>query len=348
MHTIYPTKDTFTCYDRKTFAAAGEKHLEVNCGFRSIYLAFSGTLPWDAIESAKLRLHAEHVPDNSRLSICILPGYDFCPDTFCWNTAPLGQEDFLVMMDVYPSAPGGWYEADISQAFAGVYDAFAFTVCITAETCFRNQSIRFHSLEADEFHPHICLTSAEDPACAVRLPEGEDGYELWLRYQPLTKEYLELILPLLSEVHITSDRFQEAIRYELELAIPSMAGLSPSFSLSSQCGLSLIETTLLDEGSYRLSWNGCRLLVEGGGAGILYGMYALLSKIQREIPLSNFASEKNRILKTAFSDTGTIFIRQSNEDMRALASGIGWSSQIPSHRVIRITPEYAPASPSMA
>jgi len=133
------------------------------------------------------------------------------------------------------------------------------------------------------------LAAAAAVACTA---SAEDGYRLWLRYEPLADaaqrarlaEFDSLVIATPSGV---ASPTVEAACQELQLALGQMLGMVPELR---------VETAPADrlpgpEGySLQLDGPGAAIRITGGDdAGALYGAFALLRKIQTATPVDELA-----------------------------------------------------------
>ncbi|HEX3121263.1 MAG TPA: alpha-glucuronidase family glycosyl hydrolase, partial [Candidatus Acidoferrum sp.] len=130
---------------------------------------------------------------------------------------------------------------------------------------------------------------------AIAPARGEDGHEAWLRYAPLdasaAKMYVSLPRSIRIEGDVNSVVLQTA-REELTRGLHGMLGVNALTAISSRASIDLATEKNLAPESFRIRWASAEgrttLRITGGDdRGVLYGVFALLSKIARQESLAN-------------------------------------------------------------
>lgn len=136
------------------------------------------------------------------------------------------------------------------------------------------------------------------PAAATLCPEGEDGYELWLRYRPLPADRRPVHAPVLVPP-VAETPTLRAAREELVRGLAAMLGAAPACASAPVPGAILFGTPASAPVVARLDLPLAQLGSEGylirsvsvegvpvtvvaanGDAGVLYGVFALLRHLQ--------------------------------------------------------------------
>ena len=125
------------------------------------------------------------------------------------------------------------------------------------------------------------------------LARADDGYRLWLRYEPIADAALRQSyaaaarhIVLTSPIDPSSPRLAVA-KEELALGIKGLTGISPHIEILQTTGPSPSSTAPIEDG-YSLHDHGTgRLSISGQtDLGVLYGAFALLRHFQTHRPLS--------------------------------------------------------------
>src|SRR5580692_10494481 len=127
--------------------------------------------------------------------------------------------------------------------------------------------------------------------CAVFAPtsRAEDGHEAWLRYAPLDAAAAKTYASLPRRIRIEGDSNSvvlQTAREELTRGLHGMLGVNAVTIVSSRPSIDLITDKNLAPESFRMRWASAEgrttLRITGGDdRGVLYGVFALLSKIAR-------------------------------------------------------------------
>ncbi len=133
--------------------------------------------------------------------------------------------------------------------------------------------------------------------CAVFAPtsRAEDGHEAWLRYAPLDAAAAKTYASLPRRIRIEGDSNSvvlQTAREELTRGLHGMLGVNAVTIVSSRPSIDLITDKNLAPESFRMGWASAEgrttLRITGGDdRGVLYGVFALLSKIARGESLAN-------------------------------------------------------------
>ena len=122
---------------------------------------------------------------------------------------------------------------------------------------------------------------------------AEDGHEGWLRYAPLDAAAAKTYASLPRTVRAESDSpVLRSAREELTRGLHGMLGITLSAQAANGPAIVLATDQNLAAESFRIRWSGASnkpsLLITGGDdRGVLYGVFALLSKIARLESLAN-------------------------------------------------------------
>lgn len=135
---------------------------------------------------------------------------------------------------------------------------------------------------------------------SVLQAHAENGYDLWLRYAPVTDQTLrDHYTGYLSSIYLsTDDATAEAIRNELNLATRGMLGIVPSATNQSKATLVIATTDALSipqalskqlgpEGYYINSTRAQITITANTAIGLLYGTFHLLRLCQMEETLGS-------------------------------------------------------------
>src|SRR5579863_7787943 len=126
----------------------------------------------------------------------------------------------------------------------------------------------------------------------VSLARAEDGHEAWLRYAPLDAPAAKTYASLPHGVRLEGDSpVLRSAREELSRALHGMLRIALAQATNGPAIVLAIDKNLAPE-SFRISWlpaSAKRSLTITGGddRGVLYGVFALLSKIARHESLAN-------------------------------------------------------------
>lgn len=120
-------------------------------------------------------------------------------------------------------------------------------------------------------------------AICTKTFAADDGYALWLNYQPLSGAGAASVRQILNEVHVPDFCYAAAVKEELSLASTAMLSEVPTFVDSQTAKLCFCFTddeTLSDEG-FIINFSDSKVNVAArSDVGLLYGMYRLLREIQ--------------------------------------------------------------------
>jgi alpha-glucuronidase len=122
---------------------------------------------------------------------------------------------------------------------------------------------------------------------------AEDGHEGWLRYAPLDAAAAKTYATLPHAVRLEGDSLVlRSAREELARGLHGMLGITLTAPGSNSPAIILATNKNLSPESFRIHWsaagNKSSLLITGGDdRGVLYGVFALLSKIARGESLAN-------------------------------------------------------------
>jgi alpha-glucuronidase len=125
----------------------------------------------------------------------------------------------------------------------------------------------------------------------VPLLRADSGYDAWLRYQPLQGEVLQQYQDAIpgaivtrAETSVVSSARQELIR-----GIRGMLGRTLRVEANGSSGPAIVlQTGNLSADTFRLKTEGRSIVITGGNdRGVLYGAFALLSKIALSEPVRN-------------------------------------------------------------
>ena len=314
MKTFLPVAVAGTSYEEPDRVSENTPWLELCFGRRAAYLEFKGDKGLSRLKMAKLRLPAISVPYHSRIDVWGLKSFAV-GNGLSWNETPVNGWEYIDTADFYRGRTG-WYEVDVSSAFAGVAGGFHITFKLAAQTYPGREAIRLESgrsgkdkvVEKRESNcPHLVFVyedAEEKQGETVPVEQfadaergiGEDGYEMWLRYRPMDPAYCRENLQRFEKIYIES-RFEKAIRYELSEALGKIAGIEPQWCEKKLCGAAIIEKAGMEEGSYTISEEDGMINVTGGGAGVLYGLFALLSHLRRRKSLNDLPLEGSPYFK---------------------------------------------------
>ena len=146
----------------------------------------------------------------------------------------------------------------------------------------------------------LALHVAAEPALAQTMPpgaastaEGEDGYQLWLRYAPLDDQAAAALSREIGSVELLADRSSPTVAVALSELGRGLQGLTGQDQREGPGGLVLAlreqlpagTAAQLDgaaEGAYLIgrTADGRRLIAANDEIGLLYGSFALLREIQ--------------------------------------------------------------------
>src|SRR3984957_13774971 len=121
---------------------------------------------------------------------------------------------------------------------------------------------------------------------------AEDGHEAWLRYAPLDGSAAKTFASLPHAVRVQGDSVVlRSAREELSRGFHGMLGITLATQSANVPAIVLSVDRNLRPESFRLRWSGApdkpSLLITGGDdRGVLYGVFALLSKIARQESLA--------------------------------------------------------------
>jgi alpha-glucuronidase len=125
----------------------------------------------------------------------------------------------------------------------------------------------------------------------IPLLRAESGYDAWLRYQPLQGEALQHYRDALPAAVVAraDTNVMTSARQELIRGIRSMLGRTLRVEASGFSDPAIVlQTGNLAEDAFQLKAEGRSIVITGGNdRGILYGAFALLSKIALGEPLTN-------------------------------------------------------------
>ena len=122
---------------------------------------------------------------------------------------------------------------------------------------------------------------------------AEDGHEAWLRYAPLDASAAKTFASLPHAVRVQGDSVVlRSAREELSRGFHGMLGITLATQSANVPAIVLSVDRNLRPESFRLEWSGvgnsASLRITGGDdRGVLYGVFALLSKIARQESLAN-------------------------------------------------------------
>ncbi len=288
---LLPTQDTIVEFNRKNDTFYNDQELNIQIGSHVGYLAFKGNTDGKYVKSAKLRLYLTKMSSvkNSRMGVYCLQDYEWEQDKLCWNNSPINEGELLDVVDFYYAAGVNcWYEADVSGAFADVCGGFNFTLRLDSETYLKDQHTVFASLESQTCAPELIIHYTDNAEKRVTKPQGENGYELWLRYRKCGVNYRMNYRKYFSYVNIPAVMpLSKAIAYELNLAIPKLFDITPIIDEQTETGLLFEEDLGLEKDGYHIVSTDKSIKIKGNGSGSLYGLYRLLSMVQREQNLSS-------------------------------------------------------------
>src|SRR5580704_14949748 len=133
-------------------------------------------------------------------------------------------------------------------------------------------------------------------ACGLLVASAtraEDGHEGWLRYAPLDAAAAKTYASLPRSIRAEGDSpVLRSAREELARGLHGMLGITLVTQAASAPAIVLASDKSLAAESFRIRWSGAgnepSLLITGGDdRGVLYGVFALLSKIARGESLAN-------------------------------------------------------------
>ena len=127
----------------------------------------------------------------------------------------------------------------------------------------------------------------------VSSAHAEDGHEAWLRYESLDGASAKMFASLPHSVRVEGDSLVlRSAREELTRGIHGMLGITPVAQRANAPAIVLTTDKNLAPESFRIRWSDApgkkSLRITGGDdRGVLYGVFALLSKIARHESLAN-------------------------------------------------------------